>query len=75
METSRMTRHTTALTLGLALLGAAGAFAGTLTVRPGVPNVGGVARFSGNQGLEVNVAVPTAAASYVQSSHPNAEPT
>jgi hypothetical protein len=69
-------RHTTALalTLGLALLGAAGAFAGTLTVRPGVPNVGGVARFSGGQGLEVNVAVPSAAASYVQSSHPSAEP-
>ena len=29
MEISRMMRHTTALTLGLALLGAAGAFAGS----------------------------------------------
>jgi len=74
MEISTM-RHATALTLGLVLLGAAGASAGTLTVRPGVPNVGGVARFSGSQGLEVNVASPNANPAYVQSSHPNAEGT
>ena len=74
MKTSSM-RHVTVFALGLALASGTGAFAGTLTVRPGVPNVGGVARFSGNQGLEVNVASPTTASTFVQSSHPNAEPT
>jgi hypothetical protein len=73
MEISRM-RHATTLALGLVLCAAA-ASAGTLTVRPGVPNVGGVARFSGTQGLEINVASPNTSPAFVQSSHPSAEGT
>jgi hypothetical protein len=65
METSRMTRPTTALTLGLALLGAAGAFAGTLTVQTG-------SRYSGNYGLQVT---PDSTPAFVQSSQPSAEKT
>jgi hypothetical protein len=72
MKTSRLVRAA-ALALGFALIGGAGVFAGTLTVRPGVPNVGGAARYFGNQGLEVNVASPDRTAAYVQSSHPSAE--
>ncbi|MEO6193875.1 MAG: S-layer homology domain-containing protein [Thermoanaerobaculia bacterium] len=72
METSRLCRAT-ALALGFALVGGAGVFAGTLTVRPGVPSVGGVARYTGTHGLEVDVAVPDRNPAYVQSSHPVAE--
>ena len=72
METSRL-RRATALALGFALVGGAGVFAGTLTVRPGVPNVGGLARYTGNHGLEVDVANPDRNPAYVQSSHPVAE--
>lgn len=72
METSRLCRAT-ALALGFALVGGAGVFAGTLTVRPGVPSVGGVARYTGTHGLEVDVAAPDRNPAYVQSSHPVAE--
>jgi hypothetical protein len=72
METSRL-RRATALALGFALVGGAGVFAGTLTVRPGVPSVGGLARYTGNHGLEVDVATPDRNPAYVQSSHPTAE--
>jgi len=72
METSRLCRAT-ALALGFALVGGAGVFAGTLTVRPGVPSVGGVARYTGTHGLEVDVATPDRNSAYVQSSHPVAE--
>lgn len=48
-------------------------WAGTVTVRPGVPNVGGLARYTGNHGVEVNVAVPDRNPAYVQSNHPSAE--
>ena len=74
METSRL-RRAAALGLGFALMGWAGASAGTLTVRPGVPSVGGLARYSGNQGLEINVAVPDRNPAFVQSSHPSSEST
>ncbi|HKI02825.1 MAG TPA: S-layer homology domain-containing protein [Thermoanaerobaculia bacterium] len=73
MKTSRSLRALT-VALGLALAGTSGAsFAGTLTVRPGVPNVGGQARYSGTHGLQVDVATPNTAAAYVQSSHPSGE--
>jgi S-layer homology domain len=72
METSRL-RRAAALALGFALMGWAGAFAGTLTVRPGVPSVGGLARYSGGQGLEINVASPDRNPAFVQSSHPSSE--
>ena len=72
METSRL-RRATALALGFALVGGAGVFAGTLTVRPGVPSVGGLARYTGTHGLEVDVATPDRNPAYVQSSHPVAE--
>lgn len=74
MEIPRLCRAAVlGLTLGLTVFPAA--FAGTLTVRPGVPNVGGLARYMGAHGLEVNVASPDRAAAFVQSSHPNAEAT
>lgn len=72
MKTPRP-RRTAALGLALGLVAFSGAFAGTLTVRPGVPNVGGLARYNGNHGLEVNVSSPNRTAAYVQSSHPSAE--
>ena len=74
MKTSRP-RRTAALGLALSLAAFSGAFAGTLTVRPGIPNVGGLARYNGSHGLEVNVASPSRSASFVQSSHPSAEAT
>jgi len=74
METSRL-RRAAAFGLGFALVLSVGAFAGTLTVRPGVPSVGGLARYSGNQGLEINVSSPDRNPAFVQSSHPSSEPT
>jgi hypothetical protein len=68
-------RRGAALALGFLLTAGAGAFAGTLTVRPGIPSVGGMARYSGTQGLEVNVSSPDRTPAYVQSNHPSAEPT
>lgn len=73
MEISRL-RRSAALAIGLGLA-AATAWAGTLTVRPGVPTVGGLARYTGSHGLEVNVAVPDRSATFVQSNHPSAEAT
>jgi hypothetical protein len=73
MEISRL-RRSAVLAIGLGLAGAA-AWAGTLTVRPGVPSVGGLARYTGNHGLEVNVAVPDRSAAFVQTNHPSAEAT
>jgi hypothetical protein len=73
MEISRL-RRSAALAIALGLAGAT-AWAGTLTVRPGVPSVGGLARYTGSHGLEVNVAVPDRNASFVQSNHPSAEAT
>ncbi|HKV06868.1 MAG TPA: S-layer homology domain-containing protein [Thermoanaerobaculia bacterium] len=72
MET-RHFRRAAALALGLGLAGSSLALAGTLTVRPGVPSVGGAARYTGSHGLEVNVAVPDRNPAFVQSSHPSAE--
>ncbi|MBW8877118.1 MAG: S-layer homology domain-containing protein [Acidobacteria bacterium] len=63
------------LALGLSLAASSGLFAGTLTVRPGVPANGGSARYSGTQGLEVDVANPNRSPTFVQSSHPSAEAT
>ncbi|HEY9419797.1 MAG TPA: S-layer homology domain-containing protein [Thermoanaerobaculia bacterium] len=74
MKTPRP-RRTAALCLAFGLAAFSGAFAGTLTVRPGVPNVGGLARYNGTHGLEVNVASPSRSASFVQSSHPSGEAT
>ena len=74
MNISRL-RRTAVLGLGLTFLGVSGALAGTLTVRPGIPNVGGLARYSGSHGLEVNVATPNRDAAFVQSSHPSGEGT
>lgn len=74
MKTPRLCRAAV-LGLALGLTAFPGAFAGTLTVRPGVPNVGGLARYMGSHGLEVNVASPDRAAAFVQSSHPSAEAT
>jgi len=62
-----------ALSLALGLAAASGALAGTLTVRPGVPNVGGLARYTGSHGLEVNVASPNRNPAFVQTSHPTSE--
>lgn len=73
MEISRLSRSA-AVAIGLSLAGAA-AWAGTVTVRPGVPSVGGLARYTGTHGLEVNVAVPDRNPSFVQSNHPSAETT
>lgn len=73
MVISRL-RRAALLALGLTLVGAS-AWAGTVTVRPGVPSVGGTARFGGNHGLEVNVAVPDRNPAFVQTSHPSAEGT
>ncbi|HEX4966279.1 MAG TPA: S-layer homology domain-containing protein [Thermoanaerobaculia bacterium] len=61
--------------LALAVVTAPGLLAGTLTVRPGVPNNGGSARYSGTHGLEVNVASPDRNPAFVQSSQPSAEGT
>jgi hypothetical protein len=61
--------------LSLSLAAAPGLLAGTLTVRPGVPNNGGSARFSGTEGLEVDVANPNRNPAFVQSSQPSAEAT
>jgi hypothetical protein len=61
--------------LSLSLAAAPGVLAGTLTVRPGVPSNGGSARFSGTQGLEVDVANPNRNPAFVQSSQPSAEAT
>jgi hypothetical protein len=74
MNTSRL-RRTAVLSLGLTLAGASGVLAGTLTVRPGIPSVGGLARYSGNHGLDVNVASPNRDPAFVQSNHPAAEGT
>lgn len=74
METRRF-RRTAALALGLSLAGASLALAGTLAVRPGVPSVGGLARYTGSHGLEINVASPDRNPAFVQSSHPSAEAT
>jgi hypothetical protein len=63
------------MTLGLALAASSALVAGTLTVRPGVPSNGGSARYSGTQGLEVNVASPDRTPAFVQSSHPSSEST
>lgn len=73
MEISRL-RSSAVVAIALGLAGAT-AWAGTLTVRPGVPSVGGLARYTGNHGLEVNVAVPDRNASFVQTNHPSAEAT
>jgi hypothetical protein len=69
-ECSRIGRPALALALAIGLGGAAALSAGTATVRPGVPNVGGQARYTGTHGLEVNVASPDRGAAYVQTSHP-----
>jgi hypothetical protein len=74
MENMRPCRAA-ALSLALGLIAASGALAGTLTVRPGVPNVGGFARYTGNHGLEVNVASPNRNPAFVQTSHPASEST
>ncbi|HSK79693.1 MAG TPA: S-layer homology domain-containing protein [Thermoanaerobaculia bacterium] len=74
METTRFCR-TAALALGLSLASASLALAGTLTVRPGVPSVGGLARYTGSHGLEIDVASPDRNPAFVQSSHPSAEAT
>lgn len=67
---------TLTVALGLTVIGTSGtATAGTLTVRPGVPNVGGLARYSGTHGLQVDVASPNTAPAYVQTSHPSGEST
>ena len=65
METRRF-RRTAALALGLSLAGASLTLAGTLTVRPGVPSVGGLARYTGSHGLEINVANPDRNPAFVQ---------
>lgn len=74
MKTRRFCRAA-ALALGLSFAGASLALAGTLSVRPGVPSVGGIARYSGSHGLEINVASPDRNPAFVQSSHPSAEAT
>ncbi len=74
MKNARMPRSIL-LALGLSLAAASGLFAGTLTVRPGVPDNGGSARYSGTHGLEVDVANPNRNPAFVQSSHPSAEAT
>lgn len=74
MKTTQFCR-TAVLALGLSLACASLALAGTLTVRPGVPSVGGLARYTGSHGLEVNVASPDRNPAFVQSSHPSAEGT
>lgn len=74
METRRFCRRA-ALALGLGLASSSLALAGTLAVRPGVPSVGGLARYTGGHGLEVNVATPDRNPAFVQSSHPSAEAT
>lgn len=73
MEISRL-RRSAALAVGLGLAGVT-AWAGTLTVRPGVPSVGGLARYTGSHGLEVNVAAPDRSAAFVQTNHPSADGT
>lgn len=72
---TRHFRRAAALALGLGLAGASLAFAGTLTVKPGVPSVGGLARYTGTHGLEIDVANPDRNPAFVQSSHPSAEAT
>lgn len=74
MKTRRFYRAA-ALALGLSFVGASLALAGTLSVRPGVPSVGGLARYTGSHGLEINVASPDRNPAFVQSSHPSAEAT
>src|SRR5215213_898005 len=74
MDTRRFCRAA-ALTFGLSLASTSLAFAGTVTVRPGVPSVGGLARYTGGHGLEINVASPDRNPAFVQSSHPSAEAT
>lgn len=74
MKTRHLRRAAT-LAVGLGLASASLALAGTLTVRPGVPSVGGLARYTGSHGMEVNVAVPDRNPAFVQSSHPSAEAT
>jgi hypothetical protein len=74
MEMRRFCRAA-ALTLGLGLASSTLMLAGTLTVRPGVPSVGGLARYTGAHGLEVNVSTPDRNPAFVQSSHPTAEST
>lgn len=64
-----------ALALGLGLASSPLVLAGNLTVRPGVPSVGGLARYTGAHGLEVNVSAPDRNPAFVQSSHPTAEST
>lgn len=66
------TKRATLMALGLSLAASA-AWAGTLTVRPGIPNVGGSARFAGVHGLEVNTASPNRDAAFLQTSHPAGE--
>lgn len=74
MNTSYL-RRTAVLSLGLVFAGASGALAGTLSVRPGIPSIGGLARYSGSHGLEVNVATPNRDPAFVQSNHPATEGT
>jgi hypothetical protein len=73
MEISRL-RNSAVVAIALGLAGTA-AWAGTLTVRPGVPSVGGLARYTGSHGLEINVAAPDRSAAFVQTNHPSAEAT